>query len=103
MCKPESEAEVSPGRDSACAPRTGVRGPAGDPGREPLWSFHRWEASDSGGTDACAMLPALRAKDSVASQSQDSTKVSKRHSQAAEGVECVGRIMFLHVRDWKIS
>ena len=49
-----------------------------------------------------AMLPALRAKDSVASQSQDSTKVSKRHSRAAEGVECVGRIMFLHVQDWKI-
>lgn len=76
---PDGESEVSPGRNSAWVSRTRVRGPPGDAGSEPLWSFHRWVASDLGKTEACAMLPALREDDSIASQSQDSPKTPKRH------------------------
>lgn len=60
VCNPDGENEVSPGRNSAWVPRTGVRGPPGDAGSEPLWSFHRWVASDTGGIEACAELPVLR-------------------------------------------
>lgn len=41
------------------------------------WSLCRWAASNAGGKEARAMVPALRENDSMASQTQESSKASK--------------------------